>query len=154
MIKTYANESAWASAVKSTTESTVGLLLDSNTPVLNGVNVLVTVPKVGDAVVLDASGNIKFIAFGTFVNSSFPSGWTKVGVVYWVQGKDVRFISHTSLGGKKYSDVWRLKITGYTLDSTDRSGVLTTYDNNGTATTLTFNYNASTKADFVSQFNT
>lgn len=154
MIKSYTNESEWASATKSTTESTVGLLLDSNTPVLNGVNVLVTVPKVGDAVVLDASGNIKFIAFGTFVNSSFPSGWTKVGVVYWVQGKDVRFISHTSLGGKKYSDVWRLKITGYTLDSTDRSGVLTTYDNNGTATTLTFNYNASTKADFVSQFNT
>lgn len=154
MIKTYANESAWASATKPTTESTVGLLLDSNTPVINGVNVLVTIPKYGDAVVLDADGNIRFIAFGTFNNAIFPSSWTKVGVVYWVQGKDVRFISHTSLGGKKYSDVWRLKITGYTLDSTDRSGVLTTYDNNGTTTTLTFNYNASTKADFVSQFNT
>ena len=154
MIKSYTNESEWASATKPTTESTVGLLLDSNTPVINGVNVLVTIPKYGDAVVLDADGNIRFIAFGTFNNATFPSSWTKVGVVYWVQGKDVRFISHTSLGGKKYSDVWRLKITGYTLDSTDRSGVLTTYDNNGTATALTFNYNASTKADFVSQFNT
>ena len=105
MIKSYTNESEWASATKPTTESTVGLLLDSNTPVINGVNVLVTIPKYGDAVVLDADGNIRFIAFGTFNNATFPSSWTKVGVYYRAQGKDVRFISHTSLGGKKYSDV-------------------------------------------------
>lgn len=74
MIKTYKNEFEWASATKSTTEATVGLLLDSNTPVINGINVLVTIPKVGDAVVLDDSGNIKFIALGTFVDSAFPSG--------------------------------------------------------------------------------
>lgn len=74
MIKSYTNESEWASATKPTTESTVGLLLDSNTPVINGVNVLVTIPKYGDAVVLDADGNIRFIAFGTFNNATFPSG--------------------------------------------------------------------------------
>lgn len=154
MIKSFDNNSAWNSAEKSTTESTIGVLLDSNTPVVNGVNVLVTQPKVGDALVLDENGDIKFIALDTFVNSSFPSGWTKVGVVYEVLGKKVKYVAHTNLGGIKYSAVWRLKITGYTLDGTDRSGVLTTYNNSGTATTLTFNYNASTKEDFVSQFNT
>lgn len=154
MIKSYTNESEWASATKPTTESTVGLLLDSNTPVINGVNVLVTIPKYGDAVVLDANGNIRFIAFGTFNNATFPSSWTKVGVVYRVRGKKVDIVSYTSLGAKKYSDVWRLKITGYILDGTDRSGTLTTYDNSGNVTALTFNYNALNVSDFISQFNT
>ena len=132
MIKTYTNESEWTSATKSTTESTVGLLLDSNTPVINGVNVLVEIPKYGDSVVLDANGDVKFIARGTFVNSSFPTGWTKVGVVYRVRGKKVDFISHTSLGGIRYSAVWRLRITGYSLDGADHTVTLNTYDNSGT----------------------
>ena len=154
MIKTYANESEWTSATKSTTESTVGLLLDSKTPVINGVNVLVTIPKYGDSVVLDANGDIKFIARGTFVNSAFPSGWTKVGVVYRVRGKRVDFISHTSLGGIRYSAVWRLKITGYNLDGTDHTVTLNTYDNNGVNHPLSWTYNATTVSDFISQFNT
>ena len=154
MIKSYTNESAWASASKPTTESTVGLLLDSNTPVINGVNVLVTIPKYGDAVVLDASGNIRFIAFGTFNNATFPSGWTKVGVVYEVKGKKVKFVSYTSLGGIRYSAVWRYKITGYTLDSADHTAVLRSYDNNGNYTDLSFTYNVASTADLVSQFNT
>lgn len=89
MIKTYSDNSEWTSATKSTSESTVGLLLDSNTPVINGVNVLVTKPKYGDAVVLDENGVVKYIAAGTFVNSAFPSNWTKVGVVYKALGDEV-----------------------------------------------------------------
>lgn len=154
MIKTYANESAWASATKPTTESTVGLLLDSNTPVINGVNVLVTIPKYGDAVVLDADGNIRFIAFGTFNNATFPSSWTKVGVVYRVRGKRVDFVSYTSLGTIKYSTIWRLKITGYTLDGEDHTVTLNTYDNSGVNHPLTFTYNATDVSDFINQFNT
>lgn len=154
MIKSYTNESEWASATKSTTESTVGLLLDSNTPVINGVNVLVTIPKYGDAVVLDADGNIRFIAFGTFNNATFPSGWTKVGVVYRVRGKKVDIVSYTSLGGIRYSAVWRYKITGYTLDSADHTAVLRSYDNKGAYTDLSFTYNAASTADLISQFNT
>ena len=137
MIKSYTNESEWASATKPTTESTVGLLLDSNTPVINGVNVLVTIPKYGDAVVLDADGNIRFIAFGTFNNDTFPSSWTKVGVVYRVRGKKVDVISYTSLGGIRYSAIWRLRITGYSLDGVDHTVTLNTYDNNGTNHPLT-----------------
>ena len=154
MIKSYTNKSSWDSETKSTTESTIGLLLDSNTPVVNGVNVLVTVPKVGDAVVLDENGDVKFIAKGTFVGSSFPNTWTKVGVVYNVLGKEVWIVSHTNLGGIKYSNVWRLKITGYTLDGADHTVTLNTYNNSGTATSLSWTYNASSVSDFVSQFNT
>ena len=98
MIKTYTNESSWDSESKSTTESTVGLLLDTNTPVVNGVNVIVKYPKYGDAVVEDANGNVVYIAGETFVNSSFPSGWKKWGVVYNVCGKEVWVVSYT--GGK------------------------------------------------------
>lgn len=154
MIKTYENELTWASASKSTTESTIGLLLDSNTPVLNGVNVQVKIPKYGDAVVLDENGNIVFIARGTFVNSAFPSNWTKIGVVYRVRGKKVDFISYTSLGTMKYSAVWRLKITGYTLDGANHTVTWNTYDNNGTNTSLSWTYNASSVEDFITQFNT
>ena len=154
MIKSYINESEWASATKPTTESTVGLLLDSNTPVINGVNVLVTIPKYGDAVVLDADGNIRFIAFGTFNNATFPSSWTKVGVVYRVRGKKVDVVSYTSLGGIRYSAIWRYRITGYTLDSADHTAVLRSYDNNGAYTDLSFTYNAASTADLISQFNT
>ena len=154
MIKTYTNESAWASATKPTTESTIGLLLDSKTPVVNGVNVLVNEPKYGDAVVLDDNGEIKYIAYGTFVNSAFPSNWTKTGVVYNTIGNHPWIVSHTSLGGIRYSAVWRCKITGYTLDSTDRTAVLRSYDNKGAYTDLSFTYNAASTSDLVSQFNT
>ena len=102
MIKTYTNESEWTSAAKPTTESTIGLLLDSRTPVVNGVNVIVSKPQIGDAVVLDSNGDIKYIAFGTFVNSAFPSGWTKVGVVYHTVGDETWIVSYTSLGSIKY----------------------------------------------------
>lgn len=73
MINSYTNESAWNSATKSTTESTIGLILDTNTPVVNGINVLVKLPKVGDAMVLDDHNEIKFIAHGTFNGATFPS---------------------------------------------------------------------------------
>lgn len=154
MIKSFTNNSEWASAEKPTTESTIGLLLDSNTPVLAGNNIIVKYPKYGDAVVLDADGNIKFIAFGTFNNSTFPENWTKVGVVYHTFGKEAWVVALSSLEAKKYSNIWRLKITDYVLDGADHTVTLKTYDNNGTATSLSWTYNASTKSGFINQFNT
>lgn len=73
MINSYTNETTWASATKPTNESTVGLLLDKNTPVINGVNVFVPHPQYGDAVLLDENGEIKFIAAETYNNTLIPN---------------------------------------------------------------------------------
>lgn len=155
MIKTYIDESVWASETKPTTESTIGLLLDSNIPVINGVNVIVKKPNIGDAVVIDENnGEIKYIAYGTFNLETLQDHFTRVGVVYNVVGGHPWVVSYTSLGNIRYAAVWRLKITGYTLDGTNRTAVLRSYDNNGNYTDLSFTYNASTTADLVSQFNT
>ena len=57
-----ANRAAWDAAAKSTTESTLGLLIDTRQTVTNGVNVKSLVPKRGDAVLADADNNVIFVA--------------------------------------------------------------------------------------------
>ena len=57
-----ANRAAWDAAAKSTTESTLGLLIDTRQTVTNGVNVKSVIPKRGDAVLADADNNVIFVA--------------------------------------------------------------------------------------------
>ena len=151
MIKTYTNESSWNSESKSTTESTVGLLLDTNTSVVNGVNVVVKYPKYGDAVVEDANGNVVYIAGETFVNSSFPSGWKKWGVVYNVCGKEVWVVSYTG-GSYKFAAVRIWTASGFNLDGATHTFTLTT--DRGSSTSTAISYYATSLSSLCTQLNT
>lgn len=149
-----ADPAAWAALEKSTTESTVGLIVSTHEAVRNGVNVFVRIPKVGDIVLHDSNNKVHFIALDTY--KSLPSGFTTVGVVAAVKGRKV-LIVHKANASKKWSDVFRYIVTGWTADGQDHTCAVTlhnTADGN-------FTYNLSSElsaaeqvTEFADQLNT
>ena len=85
------NKAAYDAATKSTTESSVSLIKDSESVVYDNVNVIVSVPEVGDILFLDANNERHFLKHDTYNSASFPSGCTFVGVVFDVQGNTAGF---------------------------------------------------------------
>lgn len=110
-----ANRAAWDAAAKSTTESTLGLLIDTRQTVTNGVNVKSTVPKRGDAVLADADNNVIFVARDSY--KALPEGWRKIGAVAAVYGRKVLIAG--SATAKKWSDVYQYIVTGWKADGAD-----------------------------------
>lgn len=161
MIKYYETEAAYAADAKSPFESQVSLVGESNGIHYDGRNVIVGAKhaKTGAIVVLDGNSALHFVALDTFSSSSFMSNYTVVGVVaVGVDHPDFRgklVIVHKENASKQWSAIYSFKLTGYTLDGTDRTGILSirTADAWGTAKDFTVSYNASTAADLLDQLN-
>ena len=161
MIKYYDTEAAYAADAKSPFESQVSLVGESNAIHYDGRNVIVGAKhaKTGSIAVLDGNSALHFVALDTFSSSSFMSNYTVVGVVaVGVDHKDYRgklVIVHKTNTSKQWSAIYSFKLTGYTLDGTDRSGVLTVRSASdwGTGVDYTINYNADNVADFLTTLN-
>lgn len=162
MIRYFDTYADYASAVKGDFESHVSLVGADNTPRIDGSNVVVGLgsARTGSIAVLDPMNTLCFIEVDTYKASSFMSGWETVGVV--VVGVD-----HPSFRGeivvmnkewasKKLSDIYSYRLTGYTLDGTDRTGTIGAYgaaDNWAARNDYVISYNATTKDDLITQLN-
>ena len=119
-------------------------------------NIFTNLPKIGDAVVSERSTKkVKFITLESFDNASLGSDYEAIGVVYNRRGRKVK-IAYKNNAGKVWSSKWVLKLSGYTLDGTSRTGVVTFRpDSSATANTdVTVTYKATTLQGLVDALNT
>lgn len=162
MIKYYDTEAAYAADAKSSFESQVSFVAGSNGVHFDGRNVIVGIRSAmtGSVVVLDGNSAMHFVAPGTFNSTSFPSNYTIVGVVaVGVDHPDYRgqiIILNKNNASRAFSYIYSFRLTGYTLDGTDRTGVLSirqASDNYAVSVDYTVPYNASTVTELVAQLN-
>ena len=159
MICYYNTEAEYAAAQKSAFESQISLVGADNNIHFDGVNVVVGLQsaRTGDACVLDGNGAMHFIARGTFSSTSFFSNYIYVGpVLVGTDHEDFRgtvVIGHKYNAAKQISYIYSFKLTGYTLDSTDRTGTLRVYSDANNYADYVISYNASNVSDFVDQLN-
>ena len=119
-------------------------------------NIFTNLPKVGDAVVGERSTKkVKFITLESFDNASLGSDFETIGVVYNRRGRKVKIV-YKNNAGKTWASKWVLKLSGYTLDGTSRTGVISFRpDSSATANTdVTVSYNATTIQGLVDALNT
>lgn len=159
MIQYYNTEAEYNAAVLSAFESQVSLVGADNSVKFDGRNVVVDVRAAltGSVVVLDGNSALHFIARNTYSSASFMSNFTIIGVVLvGIDHKDFRgkiMIGHKTGATKKWSEIYSFKLTGYTLDGTDRTGTLKVYSAASTFDNYVVSYNADTVEDFVDQLN-
>lgn len=119
-------------------------------------NIFTNLPKIGDAVVSERSTKkVKFITLESFDNASLGSDYETIGVVYNRRGRKVKIV-YKNNASKVWSSKWVLKLSGYTLDGTSRTGVITFRpDSSATANTdVTVTYKATTLQGLVDALNT
>lgn len=77
------------------------------------------------------------------------------GVVTNREGKDVTIVHPSCRANNKWAARYSFALTGYTLDGTDRTGVLSICDSSSWSTykDYTISYNASTVSELVAQLN-
>lgn len=161
MIKYFNTEAEYAASVKSEFESEVALVGESNAVHYDGRNVVVGARSAttGSIVVLDGNSAMHFVSPETFSSSSFMSNYIVVGVVaVGVDHKDYRgklVVVHKTNASRKWSEIYSFKLTGYTLDGTDRTGTLTVRSASdwSTGVDYTITYNADNVADFLTTLN-
>ena len=162
MIKYFNTEAEYAASVKSEFESEVALVGESNAVHYDGRNVVVGARSAttGSIVVLDGNSAMHFVSPETFSSSSFMSNYTVVGVVaVGVDHKDYRgklVVVHKTNTSKAWSAIYSFRLTGYTLDGTDRTGVLSIREaSNSWASNVDYEvaYNADNLDDFIDQLN-
>lgn len=119
-------------------------------------NIFTNLPKIGDAVVGERSTKkLKFITLESFDNASLGSDYETVGVVYNRRGRKVKIV-YKNNAGKTWSSKWVLKLSGYTLDGTSRTGVISFRPDSSAAanTDVTVTYKATTLQGLVDALNT
>lgn len=161
MIQYYNTEAEYEAAVKSAFESQISLVGADNDVHFDGVNVVVGLAsaQTGAACVLDGNSAMHFIAPGTFSSESFFSNYTYVGPV--LVGVDHPDFRGTVVLGYKYNEnrivsyIYSFRLTGYTIDGTDRTGILSVSDSSawGTGVDYTVSYNATSVDNLVAQLN-
>ena len=160
MIQYYNTEAEYAAAQKSSFESQISLVGADNNIHYDGVNVVVGLKsaKTGDACVLDGNGAMHFIDAGTYSSTSFFSNYIYVGpVLVGVDHPDFRgtvVLGYKNNASRIMSYIYSFRLTGYTLDGTDRTGKLKVYSAASTFAEYTVSYNADSVASLVSQLNT
>ena len=162
MIQYYNTEAEYAAALKSATESQVSRIGENNAIKYDGRNVVVGLRSAttGAIVALDSVGVLHFIPLESEPTVSFLAGFTTVGVVaVGVDHEDYRgkiVIVNKANASKKWSEIYSFKLTGYTLDGTDRTGTLNVRDSSawGTGVDYVISYNAETASALVEQLNT
>lgn len=119
-------------------------------------NIFTALPKIGDAVVGERSTKkLKFITLESFDNASLGSDYETIGVVYNRRGRKVKIV-YKNNAGKAWCTKWVLKLSGYTLDGTSRTGVITFRPDLSAAanTDVTVTYKATTLQGLVDALNT
>ncbi len=163
MIKYYDTEAAYEADSKSAFESQVSLIGASNECRYDGRNVVVGLrsARTGSIAVLDGLHALHFIAPETFTSSGFMSNYEIVGVVaIGVDHPDFRGkvgIINKTFSSKVMFERWFVKLTGYTLDGTDRTGTLVVREASDSWNAnheYVISYNATTAEALVSQLNT
>ena len=162
MIKYYDTLAAYKADVKSNFESQVSLIGADNNVKYDGRNVVIDIrsARTGAIAVLDGTHALRFISVDTFSSESFMSNFEIVGVV-------VIGVDHPSFRGqiaimyptpqsKQMATIAQWKLTGYTLDGTDRTGTLSIReksDNWVANHDYVISYNATDESTFVNQLN-
>ena len=160
MIQYYNTEAEYAAAQKSSFESQISLVGADNNIHYDGVNVVVGLKsaKTGDACVLDGNGAMHFIEAGTYSSTSFFSNYIYVGpVLVGVDHPDFRgtvVLGYKNNAARIMSYIYSFRLTGYTLDGTDRTGTLRVYSDASNYADYVVSYNADSIASLVSQLNT
>lgn len=119
-------------------------------------NIFTNLPKIGDAVVSERSTKkVKFITLESFDKTSLGSDYEAIGVVYKRRGRKVKIV-YKNNARKVWALKWVLKLSGYTLDGTSRTGVITFRpDSSATANTdVTVTYKATTLQGLIDALNT
>lgn len=163
MIKYYDTDAAYEADVKSAFESQVSLIGADNTIKFDGRNVVVDIRHAltGSIAVLDGNNAMRFISVDTFSSASFMSNFTVIGIVWcgvdWPTFRGRIVIMHKEWLSLPMVKIFQWRLTGYTLDGTDRTGTLSVREasdswaaNHG----YTVAYNATDAASLVSQLNT
>lgn len=163
MIKYFATEAAYAAAVKSSFESQIAIVGESNEAKFDGRNVIVGIKsaKTGAIAVLDGNSALHFVMPGTYNSGSFMSNYTIVGVVaIGVNHPDYRGqigLLRKNFSSKQASYIYSYRLTGYTLDGAQHTGVLSIRGaGDGWAANVdyTITYTASNVDQLISQLNT
>ena len=163
MIKYYDTEAAYkADTGKGAAESQVSLIKAGNICRYDGRNVVVGLrsARTGSVAYLDGAHALRFAAPGTFKSDGLPEGGEVVGVV--VVGVDHQdFRGEVAVMSKTFAEApmlerWFVRLSGYTLDGTDRTGTLSVWeasDNWAAAHDYTVSYNADNAEALASQLN-
>ena len=163
MIKYYDTEAAYkADTGKGADESQVSLIKAGNICRYDGRNVVVGLrsARTGSVAYLDGSHSLHFAAPGTFKADGLPEGGEVIGVV--VIGVDHQdFRGEVAVMSKTFAfapmlERWFVRLSGYTLDGTDRTGtlsVLEASDSWAAAHDYTLGYNADNAQALASQLN-
>lgn len=119
-------------------------------------NIVTKRPSRGDIVLKEiASKAVSYITLDSFVLADVDTTkYEIIGVVYYRKGKDVGVVYKTN-ASKKWSERYYHKITGYTLDGTARTGVISIRESSSASanTDYTVSYNATTKEGLCEQLN-
>lgn len=163
MIKYYDTEAAYkADTGKGAAESQVSLIKVGNVCKYDGRNVVVGLrsARTGSVAYLDGSHALHFAAPGTFKADGLPEGGEVIGVV--VIGVDHQdFRGEVAVMNKPFTtyrmlERWFVRLSGYTLDGTDRTGTLSVWeasDNWAAAHDYAVGYNADSAEALASQLN-
>ena len=163
MIKYYDTEEAYkADTGKGAAESQVSLIKAGNICRYDGRNVVVGLrsARTGSVAYLDGSRALHFAAPGTFRAEGLPEGGEVIGVV--VIGVDHQdFRGEVAVMSKTFTtsrmlERWFVRLSGYTLDGTDRTGTLSVWEasnNYAAAQDYAVGYNADSAQALASQLN-
>lgn len=164
MIKYYDTEAAYkADTGKGADESQVSLINAGNICRYDGRNVVVGLrsARTGSVAYLDGSHSLHFAAPGTFKADGLPEGGEVIGVVViGVDHQDFRgevAVMSKTFATAKMLERWFVRLSGYTLDGTDRTGTLSVreaYDNWAAVHDYSVGYNADNAEALASQLNT
>lgn len=117
----------------------------------------ISIPKRGDYCVKKIEDkSVHYIDIDSISSASdIDAGYELVGVVCGYINGEVLVVRNPVSHSDTWCDILQYVLTGYTLDGTDQSGVLSIRDNeSATANTdYTIPYNATTKEDLAAQLN-
>lgn len=119
-------------------------------------NIFTNLPKIGDAVVGERSTKkLKFITLESFDNASLGSDYETIGAVYNRRGRKVKIV-YKNNASNPWCKKWVLRLSGYTLDGTSRTGVISFRPDSSAAanTDVTVTYKATTLQGLVDALNT
>ena len=161
MIRYFDTEAAYLAAVQDA-ESRVSLVGESNACKFDGRNVIVGIDSAttGSIAYLDDNKALRFVATSTFNKDTFPASYEIVGVTaIGVDHPDFRGevgVMHHNLINNALLTRYTYKLSGYTLDGAEHTGVLSirsSLDNWGANQDYTITYKADNIVALVSQLN-
>ena len=161
MIRYFDTEAAYLAAVQDA-ESRVSLVGESNACKFDGRNVIVGIDSAttGSIAYLDDNKALRFVATSTFNKDTFPASYEIVGVTaIGVDHPDFRGevgVMHYKFINKALLTRYTYKLSGYTLDGAEHSGVLSirsASDNWAANKDYTIGYKADNIVALISQLN-